>query len=111
MDDEEKEYYLPVSETEINVVGTEQGRMSTKRPFLKLEFWSNPKVIGAVSLAWVLVLLVYLGRGIVCFYSFLWYLVYIEFVLIFVLCSQLYCVLQVVKQKQEAKYTSHPSKQ
>lgn len=36
--------------------------MSFKRQCFKLEFFSNPKIIGSVSLAWTVILLFYLFR-------------------------------------------------
>lgn len=71
-EDEEKESFLPL---DVVVVDRQEPRprraMSSRLPqlrglkrvpFLKLEFWSSPKVLGGVSLAWVVILVVYLVR-------------------------------------------------
>lgn len=51
---EEKSYFLPARLRAMS--------FSPKRQCLKLEFFSGPKLIGSVSLAWTVILLLYLFR-------------------------------------------------
>lgn len=101
--DEEKEFCLPVAVVE-------RGIMSSKRQFLKLEFWSSPKVIGCVSLAWAFILLIYLGRAIVCYSIPLNCSLAYNLSVLMYLYSRQSCIPQEEERKEE-RYTSPQSKQ